>query len=210
MKMSSVSNAPVSAQSPAISVSDQRRKHFIGLAIPAVRLLVLALMFLVFGVVQSSSAQSVIGSTFGAFIFSVAGVAFWVGYQGLYDAYSSTIEKFSVNKNDEGKDDAMLAVITDSRVVDELFVEYRIDVSADKRMWFVWRRYSDFYRVFKQESASAKARSRDLPSKRWFESHLSATFIEERKVQLNEYIQVILAEHGARRLDSAMADFFGM
>ena len=196
------------------SLHEAKNAHFWKLAFPSIRLLVLSFMFIFFGIIQSSRAYTVIGSVFGAFIFSVAGVAFWAGYQGIIEAYSSVRENFSDDSQSAAsrtQADKILAALTDARVVDDRYVEYRIDVSAMGKTWFVWRRYSDFYRVFKQESQFARNFSKCfLPSKSWFGSPLSATFIEERKVQLNEYIQTLLSEHGTRRMDSAMAEFFGM
>lgn len=202
---------------PSISVTDARRAHFNHLAFPAFRLLVMAFLFTFFGIIQSSRAYTVIGSVFGAFIFSIAGVSFWVGCQGLIEAYKSMNENFPAgdarrrNLSVDMDDGKIRAVITDSRVVNDEYVEYRIDVTASGKAWAVWRRYSDFYRTFVLESEFTTSLSKNLlPQKRWFGSHLSSAFIEERKQDLNLYLQNVLEEHGARRVDKAIAAFFDM
>jgi hypothetical protein len=136
----------------------------------------------------------------------------WVGCVGISDAYTSLREHFpdrsqSLSDADEG----LKAVITDWRIVDDRYVEYRIDMAGSGRHWFVWRRYSDFYRTFKEQSPFAKTVPRImLPSKAWFGNHLSVDFITERKDLLNGYLRSLLAQHGARRVDAAMAEFFGL
>lgn len=207
---------PEEVLKPALSVAQAKNAHFWNLAFPAVRLIVLALMFAFFGVIQSARAYTVIGSVFGAFIFSVAGVSFWVGCQGISEAYASVREHFpepvtTVAVHPSLDTDGILAIITSSRIVDDSYVEYRIDVSASGKEWFVWRRYSEFYRTFSEDSDFAKKICTvKLPPKRWLTSHLSSSFISERTDALNEFLRQMLREHGGRRTDHAFAEFFGM
>jgi len=207
----------VDSNTLTLSVAKAKSAHFWNLAFPAVRLIVLAFLFTFFGIIQSARAYTVIGSLFGAFIFSVAGVSFWVGCHGISEAYASVRENFpdsatkSPTVNGKKIEQGILATISTYRIVDDSYVEYKIDVCVSGKEWSVWRRYSDFHRTFCQESVFATTIATvQLPPKRWFGSHLSSAFVAERMEALNEYLKRLLEEHGERRVDHAFAEFFGM
>jgi len=199
-------------------LAEAKRKHFWVVAFPGYLLIILSGLFYALSWIQSSRAETLLGSILGALIFSLAGIIFWFGCQGVREAHRSLAQHFpevklkKVRAGEYGEDpDVITALITSHRIVENKFVEYKIELSLSGKNWSVWRRYSDFYRAFKRESEFAKSLDGvDLPPKVLTTSQLSPALIESRTVALNHYIRELLKAHAGRRADQAFVSFFGL
>lgn len=207
----------------ANSVAEARRRKFRTLAWPAVRQFVASAIFALLALAQSTHAETVLGSLFGAFLFSVAGVALWAGWQGMKEAAATLQEEFPEFVDQHGKkiildrEHAALgefdlkAIVTSCRITDDHFVEYRIDCSLPARSWVVWRRYSQFHNCFTRSSVAQASFKSSFPSKRWTGDHLSKTFIDDRKSELNQFLITFLKDfRKAHRVESTVRAFFSL
>ena len=71
---------------------------------------------------------------------------------------------------------------------------YRIEVAPSIRSWTVERRFSDFVYLARQLSKSCVGISLpQLPPKRLLGSSIDPKFVEDRKQQLNSYLQKLVA-----------------
>lgn len=74
------------------------------------------------------------------------------------------------------------------------FTIYKLKVEDDKRdqSWLVFRRYTDFVRLYTRLKSEQPNIELPLPGKRWFRDNFEPTFLEERVRGLQTFVNVIL------------------
>lgn len=74
------------------------------------------------------------------------------------------------------------------------FTIYKLKVEDDKRdqSWLVFRRYTDFVRLYSRIKAEQPNVMLPLPGKRWFRDNFDSVFLEERVRGLQIFINAIL------------------
>lgn len=74
------------------------------------------------------------------------------------------------------------------------FTIYKLKVEDDKRdqSWLVFRRYTDFVRLYSRIKAEQPNILLPLPGKRWFRDNFDSVFLEERVRGLQIFINAIL------------------
>ena len=76
------------------------------------------------------------------------------------------------------------------------YVIYKVYVKTDEQVWFVFRRYSEFYMVYKEMKKTFPDRKFKIPRKKLFNNFTKKT-IAERLVGLNAFVEHILETPGA-------------
>lgn len=74
------------------------------------------------------------------------------------------------------------------------FTIYKLKVEDDKRdqSWLVFRRYTDFVRLYSRIKAEQPGVNLPLPGKRWFRDNFEPAFLEERVRGLQIFVNAIL------------------
>ncbi|KAJ2942274.1 hypothetical protein O0L34_g15821 [Tuta absoluta] len=74
------------------------------------------------------------------------------------------------------------------------FTIYKLKVEDDKRdtSWLVFRRYTDFVRLYSRIKAELPGLMLPLPGKRWFRDNFEPAFLEERVRGLQIFVNAIL------------------
>lgn len=85
------------------------------------------------------------------------------------------------------------AMTTTRKSGDTPFTVYVIDVGVGVQQWSVRRRYSDFYYVHGLLKEYVDAMP-SLPPKRYFGSSSSSKFVEERRIQLEQYLLEVVCQ----------------
>ncbi|KAJ0184272.1 hypothetical protein K1T71_000695 [Dendrolimus kikuchii] len=76
------------------------------------------------------------------------------------------------------------------------FTIYKLKVEDDKRdqSWLVFRRYTDFVRLYSRIKAENPTLILPLPGKRWFRDNFEPAFLEERVRGLQVFVNAILCK----------------
>ncbi|XP_049884328.1 sorting nexin-16 [Pectinophora gossypiella] len=76
------------------------------------------------------------------------------------------------------------------------FTIYKLKVEDDKRdqSWLVFRRYTDFVRLYSRIKAEQPNLMLPLPGKRWFRDNFEPAFLEERVRGLQIFVNAILSK----------------
>lgn len=76
------------------------------------------------------------------------------------------------------------------------FTIYKLKVEDDKRdqSWLVFRRYTDFVRLYNRIKAEQPNLLLPLPGKRWFRDNFEPAFLEERVRGLQVFVNAILGK----------------
>ncbi|XP_071445950.1 sorting nexin-16-like isoform X2 [Hetaerina americana] len=83
----------------------------------------------------------------------------------------------------------------------------RIENLGTGDMWFVYRRYTDFFRLYSKLRGLYPAVKLSLPRKRWFGDNFDPTFLDERVVGLQNFIDSLLSQEELLKAECAR-DFF--
>ncbi|XP_046389824.1 sorting nexin-16 [Ischnura elegans] len=70
----------------------------------------------------------------------------------------------------------------------------RIENMSTGDMWFVYRRYTDFFRLYSKLRGLYPGVKLPLPRKRWFGDNFDPTFLDERVVGLQNFIDSLLSQ----------------
>lgn len=75
------------------------------------------------------------------------------------------------------------------------FTIYKLKVEDDKRdqSWLVFRRYTDFVRLYSRIKAEHPNLRLPLPGRRWFRDNFEPSFLEERVRGLQVFVNAILS-----------------
>ncbi|CAG9790468.1 unnamed protein product [Diatraea saccharalis] len=102
----------------------------------------------------------------------------------------------SIHRDDVKKYDTLQVPIVGYEVMEERarFTIYKLKVEDDKRdqSWLVFRRYTDFVRLYSRIKAERPNIVLPLPGKRWFRDNFEPAFLEERVRGLQIFINAIL------------------
>ncbi|XP_053622536.1 sorting nexin-16 [Plodia interpunctella] len=76
------------------------------------------------------------------------------------------------------------------------FTIYKLKVEDDKRdqSWLVFRRYTDFVRLYSRLKAELPTMMLPLPGKRWFRDNFEPAFLEERVRGLQIFVNALLSK----------------
>ncbi|CAB3360536.1 Hypothetical predicted protein [Cloeon dipterum] len=83
----------------------------------------------------------------------------------------------------------------------------RIDNLATGECWFVFRRYTDFVRLYNRLKTDFPDVELPLPRKRWFGDNFNPRFIQERTMGLQEFIDCMFKKEQLQ-LSMALREFF--
>ncbi|KAG8224683.1 hypothetical protein J437_LFUL003798 [Ladona fulva] len=83
----------------------------------------------------------------------------------------------------------------------------RIENLNTGEMWFVYRRYTDFFRLFSKLRSLFPMMKLNLPRKRWFGDNFDPVFLEDRVVGLQNFINSILSEEDLLK-ETCTREFF--
>lgn len=102
----------------------------------------------------------------------------------------------SLHGEDIKKFDSLKIPIVGFEVMEERarFTIYKLKVEDDNRdqSWLVFRRYTDFVRLFSRIKAEQPNLNLPLPGKRWFRDNFEPAFLEERVRGLQIFVNAII------------------
>ncbi|KAG6459862.1 hypothetical protein O3G_MSEX011647 [Manduca sexta] len=102
----------------------------------------------------------------------------------------------SLHSQEIKKFDTLQIPIVGYEVMEERarFTIYKLKVEDDKRdqSWLVFRRYTDFVRLYSRIKAEQPNINLPLPGKRWFRDNFEPAFLEERVRGLQTFINAVL------------------
>ncbi|XP_063630877.1 sorting nexin-16 [Cydia splendana] len=102
----------------------------------------------------------------------------------------------SLHREEIKKFDSLQIPIVGYEVMEERarFTIYKLKVEDDKRdqSWLVFRRYTDFVRLYSRIKAEQPNIMLPLPGKRWFRDNFDSAFLEERVRGLQVFVNAIL------------------
>ncbi|KAM3955988.1 sorting nexin 16 [Aphomia sociella] len=109
----------------------------------------------------------------------------------------STID-LSLHREEIKKFESLQIPIVGYEVMEERakFTIYKLKVEDDKRdqSWLVFRRYTDFVRLYSRIKTELPNILLPLPGKRWFRDNFEPTFLEERVRGLQIFVNAILSK----------------
>lgn len=113
-------------------------------------------------------------------------------------AESSTDSSYSsMDRSSSGRRRSLACTEIEVRIVDTQLSEghtlYVIEVSSGVKQWTVIRRFKDFYYLDKMLRKNfTKLKIPPLPPKRYFASSTDPGFVDERRDQLENYLQTLI------------------
>lgn len=109
----------------------------------------------------------------------------------------STVD-LSLHSDEIKKFDSLQVPIVGYEVMEERarFTIYKLKVEDDKRdqSWLVFRRYTDFVRLYSRIKAEQPNLVLPLPGKRWFRDNFEPAFLEDRVRGLQVFVNAILSK----------------
>ncbi|KAF0302688.1 Serine/threonine-protein kinase Sgk3 [Amphibalanus amphitrite] len=89
--------------------------------------------------------------------------------------------------------------ITDSETWDHKYTMYKLVIRRYSQSWFVYRRYSEFYRLNEQLKKLVAMESHKLPGKRMW-GNLDPEFVRSRQLGLEEFARGLVTDERTRTL----------
>ena len=83
---------------------------------------------------------------------------------------------------------------SETRVEHKRYTAYKIVVITKQRSWIVFRRYNEFVALAQEVKKHFGDLPAKLPGKRFIRNNFDPSFIKERKVKLNDFIQRIMGD----------------
>lgn len=83
----------------------------------------------------------------------------------------------------------------------------RVENQTTGECWFVFRRYTDFVRLYTKLKCEFPSLNLALPRKRWFGDNFNPSFIEERMRGLQKFLDSLL-KNGSLQLSLTVREFF--
>ncbi|KAL0858414.1 hypothetical protein ABMA27_012293 [Loxostege sticticalis] len=109
----------------------------------------------------------------------------------------STVD-LSLHREEIKKFESLQVPIVGYEVMEERarFTIYKLKVEDDKRdqSWLVFRRYTDFVRLYSRIKAELPNIILPLPGKRWFRDNFEPAFLEDRVRGLQVFVNAILSK----------------
>jgi len=87
------------------------------------------------------------------------------------------------------------------------FALYELEVAEGKEEWLLSKRYSEFYKLYDAMKRLGVKTKMDFPKKGIFYKSTDKQVMEDRKVQLTEYLNALLRDHPKARESKALSDF---
>lgn len=125
-------------------------------------------------------------------------------YMGDYNRNVSKIQNsisnidLSLHSDEIKRFESLQIPIVGYEVMEERarFTIYKLKVEDDKRdqSWLVFRRYTDFVRLYSRIKAENPNINLPLPGKRWFRDNFEPAFLEERVRGLQVFVNAILSK----------------
>lgn len=108
----------------------------------------------------------------------------------------NSISNVELTRSNIKKFDSLQVPIVGYEVMEECarFTIYKLKVEDDQRdqSWLVFRRYTDFVRLFSRIKAELPSLMLPLPGKRWFRDNFDPAFLEDRVRGLQIFVDAIL------------------
>ncbi|XP_072946727.1 sorting nexin-16-like [Epargyreus clarus] len=115
----------------------------------------------------------------------------------LHQNSISTVD-ISLHSNEIKKFESLQIPIVGYEVMEERarFTIYKLKVEDDKRdqSWLVFRRYTDFVRLYNRIKSEQPNLILPLPGKRWFRDNFEPAFLEDRVRGLQVFVNAILSK----------------
>lgn len=104
----------------------------------------------------------------------------------------------TIHSSDIKKYDSLQIPIVGYEVMEERarFTIYKLKVEDDERdqSWLVFRRYTDFVRLYTRIKTEQPNVLLPLPSKRWFRDNFEPAFLEERVRGLQMFVNAVISK----------------
>lgn len=114
--------------------------------------------------------------------------------QGRSEKMASKADPPQLQAGKPGHSTSVSISDSETRVEHKRYTAYKIVVITKQRSWIVFRRYNEFVALAQEVKKHFGDLPAKLPGKRFIRNNFDPSFIKERKVKLNDFIQRIMGD----------------